>query len=353
MHGIGGVSDFFFSGADIRPLADELNAIVVSPQALPEQETPPPVLNSVPAFSTFLSAAWGCGLYASATVPIIGKIDFEFNTSVADEDFIRQVIENTQAAYPAIANKNVFLLGTSMGAFMGNQYAEKYDDFGGFISIVGSRGLKITSFSATGAIPVCLFNSESDEVVFYAGSGTQTVPVLGAPLSVQISICEPIDDVVNAWKTRNGVLLTTGTTSSFPAATTGGNAAEKTVYGSGSNEVVFYKMQGVAHSHYLATANGDCLDYNTEIIAFIRNHTFSSDANMTEPDLDNLSAKAWSYGGQLHLYSPKAGKASIYTLAGQLYKHSVLSAGETVTLPLPKGMYIVRIDNRTWKVFVN
>jgi hypothetical protein len=56
-------------------------------------------------------------------------------------------------------------------------------------------------------------------------------------------------------------------------------------------------------------------------------------------------AKVWSYDGQLNLYSPTNEKASIYTLTGQLYKKQSLSAGETVTLPLAKGFYIVVFES--------
>jgi poly(3-hydroxybutyrate) depolymerase len=341
MHGIGGTSDFFFSGADVRPMADALNAIVVSPQAFPEQNETPAMLNAFPdaaaAFNSFAAAAWGCGL----SVVALGTEIFEFNKDIADENFIRQVIVETQAAHPAIENKNVFLLGTSMGAFMGNQYAEKYDDFGGFISVVGSRGLKINSTShVTGAIPVCLFNSESDELVGYSGSA-----ILGG---IPVTICESIDDVVNNWKQRNGLLLATGTSSSFPAGSNGNNTATKTVYGSGSNEVVFYKMQQVSHATYLSTANGDCIDYNTEIRKFIESHVTGSDGIKAVE-----SAKVWSYGSELHLYSLQAGEAWIYSLKGQLVKKLIYKAGETVSTSLAKGVYIVRIDEKTWKVMIN
>jgi uncharacterized repeat protein (TIGR02543 family) len=61
-------------------------------------------------------------------------------------------------------------------------------------------------------------------------------------------------------------------------------------------------------------------------------------------------AKVWSYGGELHLYSPTAGEAWIYSLTGQLVKKLAFAAGETVTQPLARGIYIVRIDGKTWKV---
>jgi hypothetical protein len=39
----------------------------------------------------------------------------------------------------------------------------------------------------------------------------------------------------------------------------------------------------------------------------------------------------------------------VYTLSGQLYKRQQIVEGETL-LPLPKGMYVVVVDGKTWKV---
>jgi hypothetical protein len=64
-------------------------------------------------------------------------------------------------------------------------------------------------------------------------------------------------------------------------------------------------------------------------------------------------AKVWSYGGELHLYSPAAGEAWIYSLTGQLVKKLTYTAGETVTQPLARGVYIVKTEKKTWKVIVN
>ncbi|MDR0844478.1 MAG: T9SS type A sorting domain-containing protein, partial [Tannerella sp.] len=64
-------------------------------------------------------------------------------------------------------------------------------------------------------------------------------------------------------------------------------------------------------------------------------------------------AKVWSYGGELNLYSPTSGTAQVYSLTGQLVKKLTYTAGETVTQPLARGIYIVRIDGKTWKMIIN
>jgi hypothetical protein len=65
------------------------------------------------------------------------------------------------------------------------------------------------------------------------------------------------------------------------------------------------------------------------------------------------SAKVWSYGGALHLYSPTSGTAQVFSLTGQLVKTLTFASGETASATLARGIYIVRIDGKTWKVSLN
>jgi hypothetical protein len=47
--------------------------------------------------------------------------------------------------------------------------------------------------------------------------------------------------------------------------------------------------------------------------------------------------------------SPASGKAYIYALIGALVQITDYTAGET-TVPLAKGVYVVKTEGRTWKV---
>ena len=73
----------------------------------------------------------------------------------------------------------------------------------------------------------------------------------------------------------------------------------------------------------------------------------STVANATLPE-----ARIYAAGGRLYLTLQTAAPVGIYTLNGVLVRTFSAPAGET-TVALPQGVYIVRVGERTEKVFVN
>jgi hypothetical protein len=65
------------------------------------------------------------------------------------------------------------------------------------------------------------------------------------------------------------------------------------------------------------------------------------------------SAKVWSYGGALYITASTSGTAQVFSLTGQLVKTIPYAAGETVTQPLARGIYIVKTARQAWKVSLN
>jgi hypothetical protein len=65
-----------------------------------------------------------------------------------------------------------------------------------------------------------------------------------------------------------------------------------------------------------------------------------------------VATRVWSSGGQLYIAAASAGRAQIYTVAGQLTATVALAAGQTVATPLPPGVYIVAAEGRTWKAVI-
>lgn len=63
-------------------------------------------------------------------------------------------------------------------------------------------------------------------------------------------------------------------------------------------------------------------------------------------------SKVWTEGGCLHIISATTGQLYIYTVEGKLQKKQPVITGETVTIPLPEGFYIVRINNEQFKVII-
>ena len=63
-------------------------------------------------------------------------------------------------------------------------------------------------------------------------------------------------------------------------------------------------------------------------------------------------ARIYAAGGRLYLTLQTAAPVGVYTLSGVLVRTFTAPAGET-TVALPQGVYIVRVGERTEKVFVN
>lgn len=62
--------------------------------------------------------------------------------------------------------------------------------------------------------------------------------------------------------------------------------------------------------------------------------------------------KIWANGNILYLQTSQTKQAQIYTIAGALVQTVNLTPAETAGIPLPKGFYIVAIDNSTYKVII-
>jgi hypothetical protein len=59
---------------------------------------------------------------------------------------------------------------------------------------------------------------------------------------------------------------------------------------------------------------------------------------------------AWANGGSLHVLTSRPSETvRIYTLAGHLYRQQTVTVGETV-IPLSKGVYVVVVEGKTFKV---
>ncbi|MDR1381044.1 MAG: T9SS type A sorting domain-containing protein [Tannerella sp.] len=58
----------------------------------------------------------------------------------------------------------------------------------------------------------------------------------------------------------------------------------------------------------------------------------------------------WASGGQLYIKAATPGQLQIYSITGQLQKAKAVSGNVTLS-DLPKGIYLVKLNGRTYKVF--
>ena len=62
--------------------------------------------------------------------------------------------------------------------------------------------------------------------------------------------------------------------------------------------------------------------------------------------------KVWAAVGYLHIEAATDGQAYIFTADGRLQKLQPLTAGQAIALPLPEGVYLVRIGDERFKVLL-
>ncbi|MDR2472960.1 MAG: T9SS type A sorting domain-containing protein [Tannerella sp.] len=351
LHGYNSSMNTFFSSYSITTVADALNFIVVSPQALPEQnnDTKEKVeqVNALTGNKLTLDAVWGCGLAVKATFKLLGVtftfIDNELNRNVDDVDFIRIVIEKTLADYD-MSSANIFLTGTSMGGYMAYRYALKMPiRIAGLISITGSMGTRLTGeMNRLNKTPICDFHSIDDEVVPYNGTYKDG--------GFDITLALKMSDVIDYWVKTNGAgNAITETVDYYPS--TRGFTAEKITYPAtaNGNEVIHYKMTGAHHSDFLRKET-DCMDYLEEIIKFINAHAIT-DTNGNKPAPSNaLIAPNPAYGTVK--FNVNDGIAEFYDLSGRKALTINIENSLGDVSPLKPGVYAVRIIS-SGKIFTS
>jgi len=341
LHGFTRTMNDFFEQYNVSSVADSLNMIMVSPQALPEQdENVKNIVGTLNLFSSeqiSLNSVWGCGLRVRASFSLLGItiLEEELNKGVDDVGFINKLIDNVLDDY-SLPSENVFILGTSMGGYMSYQYALRSGErLSGLISIAGSMGLSIKGMDYSKKIPVCDFHSTTDEVVPYIGYMTQ------APINVYLAMSK--QSVINYWTQTNK----TGTPVSekvdyYPS--TNGITVDKITYPESENEMIHYKMNGSSHSYFFKKENGDCMDYVEEIMKFIRSHV-SDDFNQVR---DIMARKAIFYPNPVRdiiYFETMSGIVSIYDMTGKMIFSQQFSSGQTDLSFLKAGFYIIKVQS--------
>ena len=340
LHSFGRLMNEFFEEYNVSPVADDLNMIIVTPQALPEQDPTvnfkAAILGSVSDNQISLNAVWGCGLRVRAVDALFGMvlIDDVLNKDVDDVKFIDLTINEVLSDYD-LPDQNIFVLGTSMGGFMTYQYVlKKGERLSGMIAIAGSMGLDIEGMDYTTKIPVCDFHSITDEIVSYTGSQNEQY-------LVNISIAKPKSEVIDYWRETNS----TGdpfTEQILYYPSTNGITAEKYTYPDPDNEVIHYKIDGAPHNYFFKKDNGDCMDYGEEVSRFVRSHLTGATFN-TPVDAGQKPAFYPNPVDDKIYFSMPDGVITIYDMAGRALLTQPFANGQADLSNLKPGIYMIRI----------
>ena len=355
LHGFNRTMEDFFNTYPIAPVADQLNMVVLAPQALPEQDQN--VIKEAETLASYgidipLKAAWGCGLRVKATLfGVVTLLNEELNKNVDDVAFIKQIVTATKNQY-SINDENCFLFGTSMGGFMSYQYAMYHgNDLAGLISVCGSMGTSIKNITANVNIPICDFHSKTDEVVPYGG----VLSYGSGILKVDVSLCQAKDDVINFWvNNKNRANPKPQEEDVNYYASTNNIKVKKYTYSplTTRSGVIHYQIEGASHDDYLSKDRGDCMDYNEEVIKFIQSHQ-KNPVGLEAVVEQGVVAFPNPTSGILRIMGTKANQMiRLVDISGSL--KGVLNTQEGVTTidmtNYTKGIYLLKYNGKSHKV---
>lgn len=338
LHGLNGNMNFFENqGYNLATMADATNTIILSLQALDEQDTEVTtlitLLGSYQATSFTTTGVWGAGVSvplssfptdAQALIPVMypaiavaGKVIL--NQHIDDVAYINEVINKTKNTY-TVNNEKVFMLGASMGGAMAYKYAFSANPQITAMAIIS--GFKGAEVSTSGDFPVatCHFHSTNDEVVVYNGTAFNT----------------PIQDLVTLLSGKNHT--TTAEVIAIPNATEEDDmTATAYDYQTASKpRFLFYKIEGANH---MLTGLKDIAIF-TEALKFFNNEPVLTAVNETFVAQVNVSPNPTSD----YIYVSVSGNYTLYTLQGNIILAGSAHENEAIAVGhLPKGLYVISI----------
>lgn len=340
LHGLNGNMNFFENqGYNLATMADVTNTIILSLQALDEQDAEVTslitLLGSYQATSFSNTGVWGAGVsvpvssfpteaqflisMAYPSIAAAGKVIL--NQHIDDVAYINEVIDKTKNAYN-VNNEKVFMLGASMGGAMAYKYAFSANPQITAMAIIS--GFKGAEVSTSGDFPVatCHFHSTSDEVVVYNGTAFNT----------------PIQDLVTLLSGKNHT--TSAEEIAIPNATEEDNMTVTAYdYQTASKpRFLFYKIEGANH---MLTGLKDIAIF-TEALKFFNNEPILTSITDTYVAQVNVSPNPTSD----YIYVSVSGNYTLYTLQGNIILAGSAHENEAIAVGhLPKGLYLLSIEN--------
>ena len=355
LHGFNRTMEDFFKNYPIAPVANQLNLVVLAPQALPEQD--PDVIKEAKTLASYgidipLDAAWGSGLRVKASLlGVVTLLNEELNKNVDDVAFIKQIVTATKNQY-SINDENCFLFGTSMGGFMSYQYAMYHgNELAGLISVCGSMGTSIRNTTANVNVPICDFHSKTDEVVPYSGVITYGSGIL----RVDVSLNQAKNDVIDFWVNNKNKANPNPLEEDINYYTSTNNVkVKKYTYAplATRSEVIHYQIDGAYHDYYLSKDKGDCMDYNEEVIKFIQSH-LKNPAGVESLVAQGIVASPNPTPGIVKVTGTKANQTiQVLDITGSL-KGTFKTQEGTTTIDMTnynKGIYLLQYNGKAHKV---
>jgi poly(3-hydroxybutyrate) depolymerase len=338
LHGLNGNMNFFENqGYNLATMADATNTIILSLQALDEQDAT--VNNFITVLGTYQTTSftntgvWGAGVSvpvssfptdAQALIPYLypeisaaGKVIL--NQHIDDVAYINEVINKTKNAYN-VNNEKVFLFGVSMGGAMAYKYAFSANPQIAAMAIInGFKGAEVST-AGSFSVATCHVHTTNDEVVEYNGTAFNT----------------PIQDLVTLLSGKNHT--TTAEVIAIPNAEEEDNMTVTAYdYQTASKpRFLFYKIEGANH---MLTGLKDIAIF-TEAWKFFNNEPILTSITDTYVAEIGIAPNPSSD----YIYLSVSGNYTIYTLQGKTMLSGSVHENEAIAIGhLPKGLYVISI----------
>lgn len=342
MHGLNGdMNSFANLGYDLGLMADANNTIVLSLQALDEQNTE--VANFISTIASFQATTfsnkgvWGAGVsipLSSVTaqlppeqLPLLlmlwpeiaasGKV--VLNQNVNDIAYINAVIDATKTAYN-INTDRLFMFGASMGGAMAYKYAlSASPQISGMAIGSGFIGAEVNTSGAF-PVPTIHFHGTDDDVVEYNGTEFNgDIESIISLLAAKNHTASPeIINIPNSTIEDNKTV----TVSDYQTV--------------GKPRLTFYKIEGADHGLTNITDISVFAEawkfFNNEPILTAIANTYDTSVSITpNPSSDYIQLSV-------------AGKYTLFTLEGKVALQGNNIENEAIWIgDLPQGMYIITI----------
>lgn len=335
-HGFGGKMEDAYQTYGFKEAADAHNLILISPQALPEEDQSLQATANQIGYD--LTAVWGNVLYVDVLY-----IKQTLNRKIDDVAFIRHLIQEVASTYEANIN-NTFISGVSMGGYMSYAYAIKHgNELSGLINMVGTMGLNLDTANVSVSLPILDFHSTTDEVVFYTGSGmfNRVIPMTNG-IGKQ--------KVLEYWAKRNHIVTP-------PVITNLGSNKNVSFieyyYNDPTNEITHYQLTGASHSYAPGPGSGNPIDQAIEMKSFVKRHLKSSNTSIISNYSSMIKVYPSIVENELFVRGVKETQSAyIINVYGQIMQTISLDAVESQSFSitqLPKGLYWLKVGDNAFR----
>lgn len=340
LHGVSGTAEDYAKVFNAQAISDFHDALVVFPQALPEQDSEN--LKAVDNMKKLgvmpeeleMKNPWGAGARISAAtikemagdaapllsfvIPTIMKKGYgELNESVDDVKFLNTVISNLQKSYGA--NNDIYMAGASMGGAMVYKYAySKESKAKKICAINGFVGAGVDTTGMAINVPVLMFNSKSDGVVKYEGG----------------MFNGSIDVLMNVVSTQNGCSCAILEEEVEDVKNDGNRVVKLSFDCDASKKVTAFVSTNAAHTQILNAKEND-IDFILEMEKFFYG---ASHAGVEDMGAESLAVYPSLVTDML--YCGESGACEVADLMGRVLLSAEVVDGQIDLSDLQAGYYI-------------